>query len=95
MDVFLTLAIYFLFLVCPITLGLLVRYKKITIRQMILVANTLLSFFFGFLGLYAALSDKASQTLSMLSLDDWVISIVVSVFLWLLLFLLTKPLLSK
>ena len=40
MEVFLRSAFYFLFLVYPITMGLMLRHKKITIRQLILVSNT-------------------------------------------------------
>ena len=46
MKVFLRSAFYFLFLVYPITMGLMLSHKKITIRQLILVSNTLLSIFF-------------------------------------------------
>ena len=91
MEVFLRFAIYFLFLVYPITIGLMLRHKKITIKQLILITNTLLSIFFGILGLYVATLNQGSQSKSQLSSADWVLSITVSVFLWLFLYLITKP----
>lgn len=91
MEVFLRFAFYFLFLVYPITMGFMLRHKKITIKQLILVTNTLLSIFFGALVLYLATLDQASPSISQISSDDWILSITVSVFLWLLLYLVTKP----
>lgn len=91
MEVFLRSAFYFLFLVYPITMGLMLRHKKITIRQLILLTNTLLSIFFGALVLYLATLDQASPSLSQISSNDWMLSITVSIFLWLSLYLLTKP----
>ena len=91
MEVFLRFAFYFLFLVYPITMGLMIRHKKIKIRTVILVSNTLLSIFFGTLVLYAAILYRASPSISQISSNDWMLSITVSVFLWLLLYLITKP----
>ena len=91
MEVFLRFAFYFLFLVYPITMGLMLRHKKITIRQLILVTNTLLSIFFGTLVLYLATLDQASPSLSHISSGDWMLSITVLVFMWFLLYLVTKP----
>lgn len=91
MEVFLRSAFYFLFLVYPITMGLMLRHKKITIRQLILVSNTLLSIFFGTLVLYLATLDQVSPSISQISYYDWMLSITVSVFLWLFLHLFTKP----
>jgi hypothetical protein len=91
MEVFLRSAFYFLFLVYPVTMGLMLRHKKTTIKQLILITNTLLSVFFGILGLYLATLDQASPSLSQISSYDWMLSITVSVFLWLFVHLFTKP----
>lgn len=91
MELLLRLEVYFLFLFYPITVGLLLRRKKIKLKFLILVTNTLVSMFFGTLYLYSAISGQLYSSIFMLPLKEWVSLIAGSVVLWLFLYLMTKP----
>jgi len=91
MEFFLRFEIYILFLFYPVLMGLLVRSKKITFKSFILTTNILVSIFIGTLYLYSVASSIASSTQFILSPGDWITATAVSLFLWLLLFLMTRP----
>jgi len=91
MELFLRLEIYTLFIFYPIIMGLLLRRKKITIKQVILITNTLVSILFETLYLYLVTLDKIPGNVFMPPLDDWITSITLSILLWLFLFLVTRP----
>ncbi len=91
MESILRLETYILFIFYPVLMGLLLRRKKITLKKVILTTNTLLSIYFGTLYLYLVTLDRPFLTVFMLPLDDWKTSIVVSIFSWLFLFLMTRP----
>lgn len=91
MELFLRLEIYTLFIFYPILMGLLLRRKKITIKQVILITNTLVSILFETLYMYLVTLDKIPDRVFMPPLDDWITSITLSILLWLFLFLVTRP----
>jgi hypothetical protein len=82
---------YFVLLVYPVLMGLLFRYKKITIKQVIITTNTLLSIFFGLIALVLPILDKPQPSLLIVQKEDWIFSMGLSIGLWLFFFAITKP----
>ena len=91
MEFILRLEVYTLFFIYPILMGLLLRRKKITLKQVILTTNIFISVLSGTLYLYAVTLGPTSPSVFMLSLEDWVKSISLSIFIWLFMFLMTRP----
>jgi hypothetical protein len=91
MELFLRFGTYFVFLIYPVLAGLLLRGKKVTIRQVVLTTNLLISIYFGFLYAFSVVSGAAPPSITSLSFVDWAISITISALLWLSLFVITKP----
>lgn len=90
MEFVFRLAFYFL-LASPILMGILYGSKKITLKQVFLMTITFVSIFFEILYLYLATLDQPSKNVFMLPHDEWITSVALSVFLWLFLFLVTRP----
>jgi len=93
MEFWIRLEFYAIFLVYPVVIGLLIRYKKIklTFKQILLITNTLICIFSGTLTLAIPILDQPSRTISTLSSGDWMFAIVISVSSWIFLFLITLP----
>lgn len=91
MESIFRLEFYILLLVYPVVMGLLYRHKRITLKRLILITNTAISILFETSILYFITLDKGLGTVFVLSLDDWILSISLSAFVWLFLFLVTKP----
>jgi hypothetical protein len=91
MESVVRLEIYFIFIFYPILMGILVRRKKITLKRVMLLSITLISILFQTLYLYATTLDRTPRKVFILSSDEWITSIALSIGLWLFLFLMTRP----
>lgn len=88
MELLLRLEVFFLLFIYPFVMGMLTRNKKIALKNFLVTTITLVSIVFGTLYLY---SVSLAPSFSTVSIVDWMSAIGITVFMWLFLFLMTKP----
>lgn len=88
MEILLRLEVLFLLFIYPPVMGMLLRNKKITVKRVLITTITSVSIVFGTLYLFSMSQTPPS---SAVQFADWASAIGITVFMWLFLFLMTKP----
>ena len=88
METLLRLEVLFLLFIYPPVMGVLLRNKKITVKRVLITTITSVSIVFGTLYLFSMSATPSSSTVQFV---DWASAIGITVFMWLFLFLMTKP----